>query len=71
MLILSFEDVVELHKKIITATGGSHGVRDFGLLESAVIGCYQSFDGVDLYPTVINKAARIAYTICKNHPSIH
>jgi death-on-curing protein len=70
MLTLSVANVVELHEKIITATGGSCGLRDFGLLESAVIGCYQSFGGVDLYPTVIHKAARIAYAICKNHPFI-
>jgi len=68
MLILSVADVIDLHKKIITATGGLIGIRDLGLLESAVIGCYQSFGGVDLYPDIIQKAARIAYAICKNHP---
>jgi death-on-curing protein len=70
MLILSVADVAELHERIIKVTGGSFGIRDLGLLESAVIGCYQSFGGVDLYPTVIHKAARIAYAICKNHPFI-
>ena len=55
---------------LIAATGGSSGIRDINLLDSAVSGCYQTFDGVDLYPTVVEKAARIAYTLCKNHPFV-
>ena len=70
MIILTTDEVTELHKKLIIATGGSPGVRDIGLLESAVLGCYQSFDGEDLYPTVVEKAARMAYAVCKNHPFI-
>ena len=68
MIILTPDEVIELHEKLIIATGGSPGIRDIGLLESAVLGCYQAFDGEDLYPTVIEKAARIAYAVCKNHP---
>ena len=70
MKILTTNEVVELHEKIIAATGGSFGIRDLGLLESAVLGCYQSFGGDDLYPTAIEKAARMAYAVCKNHPFI-
>jgi len=70
MIILTTTEVVELHEKLIAATGGSPGVRDIGLLESAVLGCYQSFSDNDLYPTVIEKAARIAYAVCKNHPFV-
>ena len=66
-MILSTSEVVELNEKLIIATGGSHGIRDIGLLESAVMGCYQSFGGEDLYSTVVEKAARMAYTVCKNH----
>jgi death-on-curing protein len=43
MLILTTAEVIELHDKLIDATGGLSGVRDFGLLESAVLGCYESF----------------------------
>ena len=39
MIILTVAEVVELHEKLIAATGGSHGVRDMGLFESAVLGC--------------------------------
>ena len=56
--------------KLIAVTGGSPGIRDNGLLESAVAGCYQSFDGVDLHTSIIDKAAWMAYAICRNHPFI-
>jgi death-on-curing protein len=70
MIVLTTNEVIELHERLITTTGGSAGLRDSGLLESAVQGCYQSFDGDDLYPTTVEKAARMAYSICKNHPFI-
>ncbi|MCL2557930.1 MAG: type II toxin-antitoxin system death-on-curing family toxin [Treponema sp.] len=70
MTILSPDDVVALHKKLIAATGGLAGLRDRGLLESAVMGCYQTFDKQDLYPTIEEKAARMAFALCKNHPFI-
>lgn len=70
MLSLTVSEITELHDSIIIKTGGSPGLRDMGLLESAVLGCHQSFDGVDLYPTVIDKSARMAYSICKNHPFV-
>jgi len=70
MIFLTVDEVIELHGKLIIATGGSPGIRDVGLLESAVVGCYQSFDGKELYPTIVDKAARMAYAICKNHPFI-
>ena len=70
MTIITPNEVIELHTKVIIATGGAPGIRDIGLLESAVLGCQQSFDGEDLYPTVVEKAARMVYTICKNHPFV-
>jgi len=70
MITLNVAEVISLHDKLIAATGGAPGLRDFGLLESAVLGCYQSFDDVELYPTVIEKAARMAYAVCKNHPFV-
>ena len=70
MIIIKVSEVIVLHNKLITATGGSPGLRDYGLLESAVLGYYQSFDDVELYPTVIEKAARMAYAVCKNHPFV-
>jgi len=63
MMFINVLEIITLHDKIITATGGSPGLRDLGLLESAVYGCYQSFDIIELYPTVIEKAARMAYFV--------
>jgi len=70
MIILTVPEIMQIHEKLTAATGGSPGIRDMGLLESAVLGCYQSFDDVELYPTIIEKAARMAFALCKNHPFI-
>jgi death-on-curing protein len=68
MMILTVREIVMLHSKLIAKTGGLGGVRDMGLLESAVANCFQTFGGEALYPDVIAKAARMAYGICRNHP---
>lgn len=70
MIILTVDEVILLHEKLVAKTGGSGGVRDVGLLESAVLNCYQSFGDAELYPSIIEKAARMAYAICKNHPFV-
>ena len=68
MIILTTDEVIVIHDKLISITGGSTGLRDMGLLESAVFGCNQTFGDADIYPTVVEKAARMALSICKNHP---
>lgn len=70
MIVLTTEEVVIMHEKLVAATGGSPGLRDIGLLESAVLGCTQTFGGEDIYPTIVEKAARMAYSLCKNHPFV-
>lgn len=70
MITLTVEEIIMLHEKLVAETGGSSGLRDYGLLESAVLGCYQSFGGQDVYPIVIEKAAGLAYAICNNHAFI-
>ena len=70
MIVLTLSEVVGLHEKLIAATGGSPGIRDIGLLESAVLSCSQTFGGEDLYPTILEKAARLAYAVCQNHPFV-
>lgn len=59
-----------LHTQLIEQTGGSNGVRDYNLLESAVETPFQSFGGKELYPTIQAKAARLGYGLIKNHPMI-
>ena len=59
--------VIELHKRIIEETGGIQGIRDEGILESALAAPFITFGKKDLYPTVIQKAARLGYGIASNH----
>ncbi len=59
--------VLLLHQIMAEATGGSVGVRDSGLLESALDGCFATFDGVELYPSKEEKAARLGYSLISNH----
>ena len=61
MIKFSKEKILLLHQIIAEATGGSIGVRDEGLLESALETAYASFDGKEFYPTKEEKGARLGY----------
>lgn len=64
---LTKEQVMLLHHALITETGGIDGLRDEGLLESALNTPFQSFDGQDVYPSIQQKAARLGYGLIQNH----
>ena len=64
---LSKNQILMLHTQLIQQTGGSNGVRDYNLLESALETPFQSFGGDELYPTIQAKAARLGYGLIKNH----
>lgn len=64
------DDVLKLHDKSIGDFGGARGIRDSGLLESALARPFQTFGGEDLYPTVFEKAAALAESLIVNHPFI-
>ena len=64
---LSKEQILMLHSALIEEFGGSEGVRDFNLLESALESPFQSFNGEDLYFSVQAKATRLGYGLIKNH----
>ena len=68
MITLTKEQVLLLHKSIYERYGGSYGVRDEGLLESALEAPFQTFAGQDLYPTDIDKIVRFGYGLIGNHP---
>lgn len=68
MIWPTIEELLSLHKKMIAKTGGTTGVRDIGLLESAVNAPLAGFGGVDAFPTVPEKAARLCFGIVSNHP---
>ena len=67
MIRFSKEKVLLLHKLIAEETGGSIGVRDEGLLESALEGVFATFGGKELYPSKEEKGARLGYTMICNH----
>ena len=67
---LSKRQVVMLHEQLICETGGSTGIRDDGLLESALEAPFQEFGGVSVYPSVQQKAARLGFGLIKNHPFV-
>lgn len=67
MIKLAVDEVLLLHKKLLAATGGSPGLRDRGLLESAVWSVDAAFGEVEQYPTAEEKAARLAYALVSNH----
>ena len=67
MIKFSKEKVLLLHQLMAEATGGSVGVRDDDLLESALESCFATFDGKELYPTKEEKAAKLGYSLISNH----
>lgn len=67
MIKFSKEKVLLLHKLIAQETGGSIGVRDEALLESALENAFSGYDGVEFYPSKEEKGARIGYSLISNH----
>ena len=61
------EKILLLHQVMAEATGGDVGVRDDALLESAIENIYATFDGIELYPSKEEKAARLGYSLISNH----
>jgi len=64
---LSVENVIIFHEKIIKETGGSYGIRDRGLIESALNRAFMTYDGKDLYSDNIEKISVIAHSLICNH----
>lgn len=67
MIRISKEQVLILHSHLFFETGGTDGVRDEGLLESAIAAPFQSFGGAEVFPSIQQKAARLGYGLIKNH----
>lgn len=64
------ENVLCIYEILTKATGGTVGVRDEGLLLSALEAPYQTFGGVELFPTILEKAVRLGYGLVANHPFV-
>lgn len=67
MIKISVEKAKKLHKIMTEETGGDPGIRDISLLDSAIEGVFATFGGVELYPTIEEKGARLGFTMISNH----
>ena len=67
MIWISAEDVILIHSRVIEGSGGLDGLRDRDGLEAAVAAPMQTFDGTELYPTDIEKIARLGFGLASNH----
>jgi death-on-curing protein len=67
MNYLTPKQVLFIHSRLVTETGGSHGLRDLALLESAVARPRSTFDSKDLYPDLFTKAAALMDLLINNH----
>ncbi len=66
--MITLSEATRIHALLIAEFGGADGVRDIGLLESALARPYQTFDENELYPDAISKAAAIFESVIINHP---
>jgi death-on-curing protein len=67
---LTPEQVLFLHNRLIAETGGGHGLRDLGMLLSAIGRPQATFDGKDLYPDLFSKTAALMESLVRNHPFV-
>ncbi len=70
MRYLTTGELLELYRRVVQQSGGALGVRDLGALESALAQPRMTFDGVDLYPELAEKAAALGFSLIQNHPFI-
>lgn len=70
MIRFSQTQIFLLHEQLISETGGASGLREAGLLDSALNAPFQTFGGEDVYPSLLSKAARLCFGLVKNHPFI-
>ena len=68
MVYLTAEQVLFIHYRLVKETGGEHGIRDIGLLESAVARPKATFDDQELYPDIFEKTAALMESLVNNHP---
>lgn len=67
MIWISAEDILLIHSRVIEGSGGLDGLRDRNGLEAAVFAPMQTFDGQELYPSDIEKIARLGFGLASNH----
>ena len=70
MRFVTLSEVLELHRRLLEQFGGLLGIRDLGALESALAQPRMTFDGEDLYRTLIEKASALGFSLIQNHPFV-
>lgn len=70
MRYLTPGELLMLYRAVMEQTGGAYGIRDLGALEAALAQPRMTFDGVDLYPTLVEKASALGYSLVMNHPFV-
>ncbi|MBM3134167.1 MAG: type II toxin-antitoxin system death-on-curing family toxin [Chloroflexi bacterium] len=70
MRYLTLSEVLALYRRIMEQTGGSVGIRDLGALESALAQPRMTFGREELYPTIVEKASALGFSLIKNHPFV-
>lgn len=70
MRYLTINEVLEIYIRVMQQAGGTVGIRDLGALESAVAQPRMTFDREDLYPTIVEKASALGFSLIQNHPVV-
>ncbi len=70
MRYLTLNEVLDLYRQVMEQSGGAVGIRDLNALESAVAQPHMTFGGQELYPTVVEKASALGFSLVKNHPFV-
>jgi death on curing protein len=63
-------EILDLHERLLSTSGGARGVRDLAMLESSVAQPRATFDQQDLYPDIISKSAALCHGLILNHPFV-
>lgn len=69
-MIFTVAMIIAVHERIIATSGGEQGIRDIALIDSTLNSIYQTFDEIELYPTLLEKAARLCFGLNNNHAFI-
>ncbi len=67
---LSLSEILGIHRRVLTQSGGADGVRDLGAIESALAQPQMTFGGKELYATLEAKASAICFSLVMNHPFV-
>ena len=70
MHYLTVGEVLEIYNRVMDQSGGGVGIRDLGALESAVAQPRMTFNGKELYPTIVEKASALGFSLIQNHPFV-